>query len=100
MPFHYRGRVIGIEAYERALESDLRGVRELGQANREQFADPESNSRPRVWYDHCNDDVNPYEVSFSFLFCNFEMGNSPHFCSLVLAPIGSGTSQQNLMSAP
>ena len=72
--FRYRGRLVGIAAYEQALENELRRVRELGQANRERVADPESNSRPGVWYDHCDDDVNPYEVSFLLFFFNLKNG--------------------------
>lgn len=68
-PFRYRGRVMGIVAYERALANklQLQRVHKLGQRNRANVTDPEKNSRPRVWCDHCDPDVNPYEVSLVFV---------------------------------
>ena len=63
-PFRYRGRVVGIAAYERALAAEVERVRALGKKNRENVADPTKKSTRGAWYDHVNDDVNPYEVSF------------------------------------
>ena len=99
-PFRYRGRVIGIAAYERALANELQRVRELGQKNRANVADPEKNSRPGVWFDHCDDDVNPYEVSFLFLPLQIGKLTKSSFFSLVSVKIGSGICRPNLISAP
>ena len=62
-PLRYRGRVVGIAAYERALQAEIERVRQLGLRNRENVADPGKNPTRSVWYDHVDDGVNPYEVS-------------------------------------
>ena len=50
--------------YEEELAKEIKRVWKLGVWNRENVADPETNSCPRVWHDHVDPDINPYEVSF------------------------------------
>ena len=58
----YRGKVVGIKAYERGLKAEIERVRQLGLENRERMADPNVNSLKSVWNDHA-DAENLYEVS-------------------------------------
>ena len=51
-PMRYRGKVVGVATYERALANEIERVRELGRKNAENMEDPEKNSRPGVWLDH------------------------------------------------
>ena len=97
-PFRYRSRVVGIQAYERALKTEIERVRSLGLRNRANVADPDKRSQKGVWYDHVGDpDVNPYEVS-SFFLCALEKdGYSRCFplFSRATARIGSRTSPRS-----
>ena len=63
-PLRYRGRVVGIAAYERALAAEIARVRQLGRENRDKMADPNVRSTKGVWHNHA-DAENPYEVSKS-----------------------------------
>ena len=63
-PYRYKGKVVGIRAYERALAVEIERVRKLGLENRRKVADPNKTSRPGVWYDHVDPSFNPYRVSY------------------------------------
>ena len=62
-PIRYKGIVVGMKQFAVELLKEQARVRALGLKNRANVADPEKNSRPGQWYDHCGPGVNPYEVS-------------------------------------
>ena len=62
-PFRYRGKVVGMTAYEKGLKAEIERVRQMGLENRKKREDPDKRSNKGVWLDHCDDD-NPYESRF------------------------------------
>ncbi len=78
-PFRYKGKVVGMATYERALNAEIERVRQLGLANRDNVADPTKKSTKGVWFDHVDDGVNPYEVSCSLAVAAFQSASSQTF---------------------
>ena len=95
-PYRYRGKVVGMATYERGLAAEIERVREKGLENRRRIADPNTNSRPGVWHDHC-DAENPYEVSPRRALCPSFLYRSQLFIvsSLVSAQTGNRISRRS-----
>ena len=62
-PIRYKGIVVGMRQFAVELLKEQERVRALGLKNCANVANPEKNSRPGQWYDHCGPGVNPYKVS-------------------------------------
>ena len=100
-PLRYRGLVVGMRQFAVELLKEQERVRQLGLKNRANVADPNKKSWPRVWYDHCDPGVNPYEVSSwratTFLIPNT---NLPFFSSLATAQGGCRSCPRSSASSP
>ena len=98
VPLRYRGIVVGRKQYAVELEKEFDRVRRKGQKNRKDVADKKKKSRAGVWYDHCDDGVNPYEVSIVSLLCKMRAQNTNLSCrrrSPATAKIEKATSRSD-----